>query len=292
MKRALIISYSQAGQTQRAMETFAQGIKASLKCDFVQVEPLEKFAFPWSMRNFFRAMPRCVQGLAPQIKALKVNWDDYDIIFIGYQVWFLSPSLPIQGFLKSADAQALRGKKVVTIATCRNLWKSAARVVDQSLKSLGATHLGQITLCELSPLWASFVTTPRWMLTGRKSAFWFFPAAGISDQEFEKLEEKAQVLAQDFSESKEITESHLGSNLNRPSLEMMDAIGYPFFQFWSRLILLVAPRANSWQDIWLLLFRINLVLLIVCVAPCTRIFEIYASFHQRNKLLLSERSSH
>jgi hypothetical protein len=292
MKRALIICYSQAGQTQRAVESVTKGIKNSLSCDVVHVEPLEKFAFPWSMRNFFRAMPRCVQGLAPQIKPLKVNWDDYDIIFLAYQVWFLSPSLPIQGFLQSHSAAGLKGKTVVTITTCRNLWRSAARSVSQALKQLGAKHLGQITVCELSPLWASFVTTPRWMLTGKKSAFWFFPAAGIADQEFVKLEEKAQTLARDFSSGLPITDSHLGSNLNRPSLEMMDAIGYPFFRFWSALILRVAPRANAWQDFWLLLFRINLVLLIVCAAPCTRIFEIYASFHQRNKFLLSERSSH
>ena len=291
MKKVLTIYYSQAGQTQRAVESFLRGFGKSVPTDSVAIEPLEKFDFPWSIRNFFRVMPRCVQRKAPEIKPLQVNWENYEFVILAYQVWFLSPSLPLQGFLNSPSAGGLKGKKVLALATCRNLWRSAALTLVQMLKKTNCSFLGQITLCELSPLWASFVTTPRWMLKGKKSPFWFFPAAGIEDQEFEKLEEKAIRIGRMFAQTDRISRSELCSNLNRPSLDKMEQIGFPFFRLWSAWILWVAPQPNFWQDFWLLLFRLNLVLLIVCVAPCTKLYEIYGSFYQRIIIFFSKQTS-
>jgi hypothetical protein len=276
MKKVLVISYSQAGQTQRALTTFLRGFEKNVQCDRVVIEPKEKFPFPWKMSHFFRVFPRSVRGVAPEIENPQIRWDDYDLVILGFQVWFLSPSLPIQGFLQSPYASGLRRKKVVTLVTCRNLWHSASRTVHDKLTALGAQHLGQITLGETSPLWASFVTTPRWMLTGKKSAFAFFPEAGISAEEFAKLEEKGERLGLSWvsSQGHTLSKNEYGSNLKKVSLSLMDAIGFRFFLFWSAFILLLAPRAGILQDILLLLFRVNLVLLILTVAPCTKLFEV------------------
>jgi hypothetical protein len=276
MKKVLVISYSQAGQTQRALTTFLRGFEKNVSCDQVVIEPKEKFPFPWKMSHFFRVFPRSVRGLAPAIEDPRIQWDQYDLVILGFQVWFLSPSLPIQGFLQSTYATGLKGKKVVTLVSCRNLWHSASRTVHDKLGQLGARHLGQITVGETSPLWASFVTTPRWMLTGKKSAFAFFPEAGISAEEFAKLEGKGERLGHSWasSQGRDLSRDEYGSNLNKVSLSLMDAIGFRFFLAWSGLILLVAPRAGLLQDALLVLFRVNLVLLILTVAPCTKLFEV------------------
>lgn len=274
MKKVLIISYSQAGQTQRAIEAFAKGLEPHLQCDFKSIQPKETFCFPWKITEFFRAFPRCVCGLAPHIEPLSIQWENYDLVVIGYQVWFLSPSLPTQGFLQSPDALGLKGKKVITLLTCRNLWHSASLRMAQALSGLGTNHLGQITLCETSPLWASFVTTPRWMLTGKKSAFAFFPEAGISNSEFTKLQLTASEIGESWLKIGKIPEENFGSNLDRVSLELMDIIGRRFFRFWAWFILKIAPTTGVWQDFWLLLFRINLIFLIISVGPCTKIFEL------------------
>jgi hypothetical protein len=275
VKKALFLYYSQAGQTQRAIAALAQGFATHAPCDVVRFETEETFPFPWRMSAFFRVFPRCIAGLAPPLKPLPIHWEDYDLIILGYQVWFLSPSLPVQSLLQSPQVEAWRGKKVITVVTCRNLWHSALHVLRRRLTQWGAIFLGQITLCELSPVWASFVTTPRWMLTGKKNAFAFFPPAGIATEEFNKLIEKGQRLGLEWAASAgtRVLSAELTANRQHLSLLMMDRIGAIFFRFWTRIILRLAPEPGWWQDFLLIIFRLNLIVLIICVAPCTRIFS-------------------
>jgi hypothetical protein len=141
---------------------------------------------------------------------------------------------------------------------------------------MGGTFLGQITVCEISPLWASFVTTPRWMLTGKKTPFAFFPAAGIRENDFLALQAQGRELAENWlkSPNQSVSPELLKSNLDRLSLRMMDRIGHRAFRFWARLIMRIAPNPGPWQDLCLIIFRINLILLIVFVAPYTKVVEV------------------
>ena len=276
MKKALIVYYSQAGQTEKAVEHLVRGLGPAVATDLRRLEPEEPFKFPWSMRNFFRAFPRCVQSVAPRTRPLNVCWDDYDLVLLAYPVWFLSPALPMQGFLLSEEARGLRGKTVITVATCRNLPLSAGIWMRDRIAALGGRFAGQIAACELTPMWASFVTTPRWMLTGRKNAFWFFPPAGLPDSVFAQVELTATGIAQAWvaSNGDAAHFPELGPNLNRVSLLLMDRIGHDLlFRPWARLILRLFPKPGMGQDLLLVLFRISLVLLIICGAPCIRVFE-------------------
>jgi len=258
------------------MELLSQGFSGVYPCETVQYVSTESYPFPWKMTSFFRAFPRSVLGKAAPLEPLKLNWDDYDLIFLGGQVWFLSPSLPLHSFLNSHPN--LSGKFVVPVITCRNLWYSATRILREKLLELGAKIPGQITLCEISPIWASFVTTPRWMLTGRKAPFAFFPAAGIREQDFAGLPEVGRNLAESWVKSKGqgLETSGLKSNLDRPALEMMDRIGRRVFEPWAKFILWLAPNPGVFQDFLLILFRINLILLILSVAPITRMKEAFS----------------
>jgi hypothetical protein len=276
MKRALIIYYSQVGQTEKAVEHLARGLGRAMATDVRRLEPEEPYTFPWSMRNFFRAFPRCVQSVAPRTRPLDVAWGDYDLVLLAYPVWFLSPALPMQGFLLSEEARGLRGKAVITVATCRNLPISAGIWMKNHIAALGGRFVGQLAACELGSIWTSLVTTPRWMLTGRKDAFWFFPPAGLADAAFAQIEASATGIAQAWVASKGDPGClpELGSNLNRVSLSLMDRIGHDlFFRPWSRLILKLFPKPGLGQDVLLVLFRISLVVLIICGGPCIRVLE-------------------
>lgn len=274
MKKALIIFYSQAGQTAKAVEEFRKGLQSGYTCDVAEVRSAETFSFPWKMTAFFRAFPRCHRGPLPEVNVTPPKpWENYDLVVLAYQVWFLSPSLPIQGFLHSQSAQNLSGKEVLGLVTCRNLFTGAMIRVKRRLTELGAEYLGQITLCERTPLWASFVTTPRWMLTGRKNAFSIFPEAGLTSAEYAPLAELGRRVADPVQARSAI----LTSNLNRVSLELMDLVGSSFFRFWSKIIFFAAPKAGAVQDLLLLFFRLNLMLLIISAGPCTKIFESIVS---------------
>jgi len=276
MKKALIVYYSQAGQTQRAIEHLARGFGGAVATDLRRIESEEPFKFPWRMRDFFRVFPRCVQSVVTPIRPLDLRWDDYDLVVLAYPVWFLSPALPMQAFLLSEEARGLRGKTVVTVATCRNLPLSAGIWMKNRIAALGGHFDGQFAACEHTPLWASFVTTPRWMLTGRKDAFWFFPPAGLTNSDFAQIESTATAIAQAWvtSEGDPARLPALGPNLNRVSLLLTDRIGHDvFFRPWSRLILRLFPKPGLGQDLLLVLFRMSLVVLIICGVPCMMLFE-------------------
>ncbi len=57
---------------------------------------------------------------------------------LAYQVWFLSPSLPVTAFLKSAAAAVLKDTPVITFIACRNMWLSAQEKMKVMLRDAGA----------------------------------------------------------------------------------------------------------------------------------------------------------
>jgi hypothetical protein len=54
------------------------------------------------------------QGIIPDIQPVKANVADYDVIFLGFPVWFGTYAPPVQKFLLDAD---LSGKKIVPFCT-------------------------------------------------------------------------------------------------------------------------------------------------------------------------------
>ena len=129
MKRILVIHYSQSGQLNRITERFTQPLVDSPDFDvvFECLRPLEEFPFPWPLFQFLDAFPECVHLDAPALHPLRVKPDqDFDLVILAYQVWFLSPSLPVTAFLKGPEAGGLlQGKPVVTLIACRNMWLMA-----------------------------------------------------------------------------------------------------------------------------------------------------------------------
>jgi hypothetical protein len=77
----------------------------------------------------------------------------------------------------------LRDTPVVTFIACRNMWFTAEGAMRQLVAEAGGRHVGTVAVTDDGPAWASFVTTPRWLLTGKKGSWLrIFPPAGISDE--------------------------------------------------------------------------------------------------------------
>lgn len=285
MKRGLILFYSQTGQTQAALQQFAAGLAPSYHLDWYNLATEENIAFPWTMSRFFRTFAKCHFGQRREVLLTGIKIENYDLVVLGYQVWFLMPSLPIQNLLQSKKFQAVAGKPVFSLLTCRNLWYSATREVNEALQKLGARHLAQVILCEKSPPWASFVTTPRWMLTGRKNAFAFFPEAGIAELEFNKLTTLGERMGGWDLNSKTMSTF---CNLDRFALRFMNWVGFGYFRLFARILRNLAPSEGLWQDSMLVVFRIGLVLLILVILPVSLTMEFAlrlvgrstAQFHQ------------
>ncbi len=243
MYRVLVLGYSQTGDVSTATESF---IRALERPDVTLVKecirPEEPYPYPWrSIGKFFDVLPECLLGIAPGIESVHFDPDaDFDLVILAYQVWFLSPSLPIQGFLQSESARVLRDKKVITLSASRNMWNSASEKMKQLLTELGAVHIDNIVVTHQGPAWATFVSTPRALLFGKKEPLWgIFPAAGLDAATLNKLERFGEVLASRLSQLKSTTQGIL-RDLDVVTVEkryvVPELLGWYCFASWARLI--------------------------------------------------------
>ena len=107
--KALVIYYSQTSNTKGLATEIATRINADIE-EIVPVNPYNG--------DFQATIERCMQereqGTTPEIQPLTANLDKYDVIFLGYPVWFGTYAPPVITFLNQVD---LSGKKIVPFCT-------------------------------------------------------------------------------------------------------------------------------------------------------------------------------
>lgn len=112
--RYLVLYASRTNNTERV----AQLIQATLDCDMLEVEPEVAYDNDYNamLERSQEELAAIRQGSYPPIKTSVENLDDYDIVFVGYPIWYGSMATPMQTFLHS-HASKLTGKRVALFAT-------------------------------------------------------------------------------------------------------------------------------------------------------------------------------
>ena len=107
--KILVLYYSQTSNTKAVAEEIATRLGADLEA-IVPVNPYDG--------DFQATIDRCMQdrqqGVVTEIQPLKADVSQYDVIFIGYPIWFGTYAPPVATFLSQVD---LSGKKVVPFCT-------------------------------------------------------------------------------------------------------------------------------------------------------------------------------
>ena len=107
--KMLVLYYSQTSNTKAVAEEIATRLKSDIE-EITLVEPYDT--------AFQATIERCKtdreKGITPEINPLKSDIADYDIIFLGYPIWFGTYAPPIATLLDKVD---LSGKKVVPFCT-------------------------------------------------------------------------------------------------------------------------------------------------------------------------------
>ena len=107
--KMLVLYYSQTGNTKAVAEEIATKLGADIE-EITMVNPYDP--------DFQATIERCMQerekGIIPDIQPVKADIADYDVIFLGFPVWFGTYAPPVQKFLLGAD---LSGKKIVPFCT-------------------------------------------------------------------------------------------------------------------------------------------------------------------------------
>lgn len=111
--RILIAYFSATGTTARAAEKLANATDGDLYA-IVPAQPYTSADLDWNDKQSRSSVEMNDPKLRPAIKSKKENITDYDVVFIGYPIWWnLAPRI-INTFIESHD---LKGKTVIPFAT-------------------------------------------------------------------------------------------------------------------------------------------------------------------------------
>ena len=168
-KKVLVIYYSQSGQLEEILDHFTQPLMdAGATIEKVRVYPRDAYPFPWTGKSFFSVMPDCVMQVPGEMQPFKFRETAYDLIVLGYQAWFLSPSIPANTILFDHGFRAIaRHTPVITITGARNMWISAMEKIKPVLKKMDAPLVGNIALVDRHHNFISFVTIFYWMFKAK-----------------------------------------------------------------------------------------------------------------------------
>ncbi|WP_276369186.1 hypothetical protein [Chryseolinea sp. H1M3-3] len=274
MKRILILYYTQSGQLLSILQSLAKPlIHAGHTIHFEEIQPEEKFPFPWSSYQFFNAFPEVFSQKPQSLKNISSKAaNGYDLVILGYQPWFLTPSRPVSSFLQSAEGRrVLSDKPVVTVLGCRNMWLGAQEKVKKKLKEADAKLIGHIALMDRSANLTSLITILRWMFTGDKKPFWIFPAAGVSDRDIEHTQTFGEIINQALVKNEL---ENLQTKLNeagaidiKPNLVLLERRGQKAFSVWSKFIASGGPVHSTGRKIRVYIFMYLLPAAIFVLSP-------------------------
>lgn len=279
MKRILVLYYSQSGDVRRMAEAFARPLaSAGVEIVWEEIEPTEPYPYPWrNVHRFFNVMPECVLGLPPEISTPAFDAEaTFDLIVLAYQVWFLAPSSPIQSFFRSDHARVLQGRKVITISVSRDMWHGASLKMKKLLAEAKAIHIDNVVVTHQGPRFATFLTTPRSLFTGKKDRLWgVLPPAGVADAEDQRMNLLGAAVARQIG-----AWADPGS---RPLLRGMNAVvvnrryvipewvASGCFPFWARVIRGFGRLGAGWRHVGIFLFVHFLLFMILTGIPVTMI---------------------
>lgn len=107
--KALILYYSQTGSTKAV----AEEVQKQTGADIASFDVEEVYD-----GDFDATIKRCLEerqnGFVPTLAPLDCKLSDYDVIYLGYPIWFGTYAPPVKALLAGAD---LSGKKIVPFCT-------------------------------------------------------------------------------------------------------------------------------------------------------------------------------
>ena len=280
MKRVLVINYSQTGQLSDISKRIVDPLRAAGHDVHIEtLVPETPFPFPWPIVEFFDAFPECVQLDAPPLRPLVIAADTpFDLVILTYQVWYLSPALPMTAFLQSAEGrQLVSGKPVITLVACRNMWLSAQETIKQLIADAGGRLIDHLAFTDQGHPLATFITTPRWVWTGKRDSFLGLPPAGVSPEEIRQAGRFGLALADGLNNDLEKSGQSMLAGLRavtvNPRLAISERAGRRAFGVWSKLVRAFGQRGQWRRRPVLFLFVAYLVTLIVTVVPISLLLQ-------------------
>lgn len=283
MKRVLVVHYSQTGQLRDIVASFIRPLERSpdVEVSSLELKPIQPYPFPWPFWRFFNTFPECVYEDPDPIEPLPLAADaDFDLIVIAYTVWFVSPNLPTTAFMQSnAAKRLLKGKPVITLIGCRNMWLMAQERMKQQIAALGGHLIDNVALVDLSHMAATFISTPMWMLTGKRGPFLngAVPRAGVPIDEIARASRFGDAIARQLRDRRSDDYTPMLSGLSAVSINegliASETIVRRSFRIWGGLLRALGNKQSITRRIVLGLYVLFLITLILTVVPISAVLK-------------------
>lgn len=290
-KKILVIYYSQTGQLREIVESVTAPMAADqdIKLIIEELKPKPPFPFPWTADEFFQAMPESVKGIPCELEPITVkSHDDFDLIIVAWQPWYLSPSIPIHAFFQHVMAKTLlKGKPVITIIGSRNMWVMAQERVKQYIREAGGRLVGNILLYDKAPNLLSVISVIRWMIYGKKERYLkIIPPAGVSSDDIRNAVRYGEIIKESLqNDNFDILQLKLvsaGAVDVKTSLVMIEKRGILLFRLWARFILKKGSYGSESRLGRVRLFKYYLIAVLYLVSPlATLLYLVIKPFRSR-----------
>ena len=113
MAKKLVAYFSASGVTAKVADMLADAIGADIH-EICPKVPYTKADLNWMNKKSRSSIEMNDKSLRPEIAESNVRIDDYDVIFLGFPIWWYVAPTIINTFLESAD---FSGKKIILFAT-------------------------------------------------------------------------------------------------------------------------------------------------------------------------------
>ncbi len=287
--KILVLYYSQTGQIFDILKQLTSTIP-NADIDYVKFETQRKFPYPWNVDTFFDTMPECHLMIPEPIMDLEIDMQkNYDLVLLGYQPWFLAPSLPTTSFLHSKYASVLKGKKIVTVIGCRNMWLRAQEHVKARLQEIGAHLVGNIVFEDKHGNMASTLSIIRWLFKAQKEAKGWVPAAGVSPSDIKDAARFGHIISRAFESGNwaHLQNEIIASNgvLLHPNLVMLEGNGARSFPKFAHPIRAKGLPGDPSRKPLVNVFKYLLIVSIFLLSPITALLAKVKVMLQKKKMI-------
>lgn len=277
MKNILVVHYSQSGQLTEIMNNIATPLanSKSIKVVHHQIKMETPFAFPWKKIDFLNAFPESFLQIPSKTKPIPEDIlnQKFDLVILGYSVWYLSPSIPVNSFLCSPEAKKIfANTPVITVIACRNMWIMAQEKMKDLLKNYNSKLVGNIALIDRHINHISVITIVQWMFTGKKKRYLgIFPKPGVSQKDIDESWRFGETILHHLINNKldSLQESLIKDKavLINPFLVLADKRANILFGKWAKFIYSKEKISKKTRTFWVKMFNYYLLFAIWIIAP-------------------------
>ena len=283
MARTLTVAvfyYTQTGQALAIARSLCAPLEAA-GCRVVEreIRPVTAYPFPWSSEAFFQVFPESRLGIACAIEPVDLSGAvaEADLVIVAGQSWYLSLSTPLHAFFQSPEVRAyLRGRPVVFVNGCRNMWVMTQSETRRYLREIGARYVGFIELHDRAPNLVSVLTIIRWLFYGRKEATRLLPAAGVSAHDVADADRFGQTILRTLYDGQweQLQERlmHEGAVTFIPQLYFIERNGYRMWGRWAHFVRRRGGAGDPRRRGRLRLFKAYLFFVLYAVSPFGLLF--------------------